>query len=191
MAIKHTPASVETKLKSRIEGFHERAHATKSAFYAQRDEVFKNDRLTADAKKEDVLKEVKKTNEKLLSIREEQDAFISGYQSEIERAVLGSQPSDAESVMLRRDAAARARKIADEAEAIEVIKDATRLGDSGLAHAAGYRARQKGWVDALDAYREAQPAGADNAVALATIESLTSDAGYILTNSMAYSPVAF
>lgn len=52
-----------------------------------------------------------------------------------------SQPTDANSVLLRRGAAARARRIADEDEAMSMLRDAARGGDDSLTHAIGYRAR--------------------------------------------------
>ena len=63
-------------------------------------------------------------------------------------------------------------------------------GDDSLAHAVGYRARQPGWVDALDAYQAAQPSAADTAAALAGVEELDRDPGYNLSNQITYAEPA-
>ena len=102
--------------------------------------------------------------------------------SDVEQLVV-----DVNSVLLRRDAADRARRVTDEAEALAVLGDADRSGDDSLAHAVGHRARQAGWVDTLDAYQEARPGSADSAVALAFVEGLATDPGYNLANGITYS----
>ncbi|WP_353816288.1 hypothetical protein [Agromyces sp. SYSU T00266] len=186
----YNSATVEKNLKSKTEGFHARARAAKEAHRAKRDEILADDRLTREAKQEDLTKLAELTNNQLRSIKEEQVAFVNGLRSEIERAVLGNQPTDANSVLLRRDAADRARRIKDEKEAVEVLNDAARSGDESLAHAVGYRARNSGWIDALEAYRAVQPTGAENATALAVVENLSSDTGYNLANQINYAEVS-
>lgn len=190
MTTKYNSATVEKSLKSKIEGFHTRALDAKKAHRTKREAILGDDRLTQQAKQEDLAKLAEATNNQLRAIRDEQDVYVSGLRDSIERTLLGSQPTDANSVLLRRDAADRARKIATEKEAVEVLKDAARSGDESLAHAVGYRARNSGWTDALDAYRVAQPTGAENATALAVVEGLTSDSGYNLSNQINYSAVS-
>lgn len=190
MTTKYNSASVEKSLKAKIEGFHARAQDVKKAHREKREAIHADTRLTQEAKREDLAALAEKTNGQLRAIRDEQEAYISKLQSDIEFAVLGSQPKDVDSVMLRRDAADRARKLATEKEAIDVLKDAARSGDASLAHAVGYRARNSGWTDALDAYRVAQPTGAENATALAVVENLSTDSGYNLSNQINYSAVS-
>ncbi len=129
----------------------------------------------------------KETRAKLDSLRGEQDAKVKAVRECLERELKGNQPNDASSVLLRRDAADRARKIADEAEALSVLADASRGCDHTLADAVGYRARHAGWVEVLDAYTVARPEAADSAVALAFVEGVALDPGQNLANQITYS----
>ena len=184
---KSTPDAVERDLKASLSGFKERAFAVKEADSAAR-KALRNDPMTSDlAKKEHLDALRKQTRSQLDAIRSEQEAYVSGLHNKLERELLGNQPSDANSVLLRRDAADRARRIKDEAEALAVLSDAGRSGDDSLANAVGYKARQSGWVGALDSYRQVQPDSADSAAALAVVEGLSRDTGYNLSNQITYS----
>ncbi|WP_347756813.1 hypothetical protein [Agrococcus sp. ProA11] len=184
---KYTASGVEKSIQSSIAGFKARATVTKEAHRSERQSIL-NDVMTSDLAKQEHLEALdKQTRGKLDAIRGEQEAYVSGLRTSVERELLGHQPTDANSVLLRRDAADRARRIDDEAEALAVLGDAVRSGDDSLAHAVGYRARQSGWVDALDAYRLAQPQSADAAAALAVVEGLERDTGYNLANQITYS----
>lgn len=127
------------------------------------------------------------TRTKLDAIREEQEAYVRTKRDNLERELPLDQPTDANSVLLRRDAADRARRLADESEAMAVLRNAVRGGGDSLAHAIGNRARQSGWMDALDVYREAHPRSADSAQALAAVEALSTGTGYNLATGITYS----
>lgn len=184
---KYTPSAVETELKKKIAGFHDRAVAAKKDYYARRQEILDNDRLSPSAQHEDIAKLTDEVAETLAAIKGEQDAYVSNLKSNIEKELRGSQPMDANSILLRRDAADRARKITDEKEALAVMADAVWSGDESLAHAIGHVARQSGWVSATDAYRASYPSSADAATALAYVEEFTSGGGWNLANGAAYS----
>jgi len=183
---KSTPAGVERDLRSALAGFHERAAAVKDAHRAARKEIQEDVNASEHGKRTrlDTLNGL--TKSKLDDIKKEQLEYVSGVRDRLERELLGHQPSDANSVLLRRDAADRARKLSTEEDALAVLSDAARSGDHTLMDAVGYRARNSGWTDALDAYREARPESADAATALATVEGLSTDGGYNLATSMAY-----
>ena len=184
---KSTPSGVERDLKLSLNGFKERASSVKGAHQSARQEIL-NDPMNSDLGKRDHLDDLDKlTRSKLDGIKAEQESYVGGLRSKLERELRGSQPSDANSVLLRRDAADRARGITTEADALAVLGDAVRGGDDTLADAVGYRARHAGWIDALDAYQEARPGSADSAVALAFVEGLTTDPGYNLANGITYS----
>lgn len=186
MAIKSTPASVERDLQTKLNGFKERAASVKDAHRETRRKIL-DDPMTSDLAKRELIDELKvSTRAKLDALKGEQESYISGLRSTLERELAGNQPTDASSVLLRRDAADRARKIADEAEALSVLADAARGGDDTLADAVGYRARHAGWVNALDAYQQARPGAADSAVALAFVEGLATDPGQNLANQITY-----
>lgn len=175
-----TPAGVERDLKSSFEQFKTRATAIKDAHRATRQEI-QADEMASDFAKSKRIEELDaETRTKLDAIREEQETYVRNKRYNLERELLGDQPTDANSVLLRRDAADRARRVADESEAMAVMADAVRGGDDS-------RARQSGWVDALDAYREAHPRSADSAQALAVVEALSTDPAYNLATGITYS----
>lgn len=184
---KSTPDAVENSLKSALGDFRGRASKVKEAHRAAREDLL-NDPMTSElAKKEHLERLDTQTRGALDAIKAEQLSYVKGLRDSLDSELRGNQPSDANSVLLRRDAADRARRIADEVEAIAVLGDAARSGDDSLANAVGFRARQAGWNDALDSYRQVQPQNADAAAALAVVEGLDRDPGYNLSNQITYS----
>ena len=190
MAIKSTPSGVERELESRLSRFKEQAASLKDGHRAARQMIQDDPMLSALAKQTRIADLNKETRAKLDTLRGEQQSYVKGVRSRLEKELAGDQPTDASSVLLRRDAADRARKITDEAEALSVLADACRGGDETLADAVGHRARHAGWVDALDVYKVARPGAADSAIALAFVESLGTDPGYNLANQITYSAPA-
>lgn len=190
MAIKSTPAGVERELERELGRFKERAATLKNAHRAARQKIQDDPTLSDLAKQTRIADLGKDTRAKLDTLKGEQESYVKGVRSRLEKELAGNQPADASSVLLRRDAADRARKIADEAEALSVLADASRGGDDTLADAVGYRARHAGWVNAMDAYKAARPEAADSAVALAFVEGLASDPGQNLANQITYSAPA-
>lgn len=188
---KYTPSGVERSLKSSINGFHESAASVKKAHRVARQKIL-DDKMTSDLAKKNQIKDLDaKTRSELDRIRSEQESYVRTLRGNLERELRGEQPTDANSVLLRRDAADRARRITNEKEALAVLGDAVHNGDESMTHAVGYMARQSGWVDVSDAYRLAQPGTADVAAALAFVEDATTDVGYNLGSQMAYAdPVA-
>lgn len=186
---KTTSATLERDLAVTLGNFKQRASEVKNTHSATRKEIL-NDPMLSDLAKRQKVEELKtQTRSTLDGMKAEQKTYVKDLRAKIERELLGTQPNDANSVLLRRDAADRARRITDEKEALAVLQDATRGGDASLAHAVGYRARNSGWLDALDAYREAQPDSADSATALATVEGLEAgkDLSYNFSTSATYS----
>ncbi|MBM7025044.1 hypothetical protein [Clavibacter zhangzhiyongii] len=183
---KTTPATLERDLSYTLGAFKEEATAVKHAHRAARQEILNDPMLSDLAKREKTADLNTQTRAELDGIKAKQQTYVKDLRVKVERELLGSQPSDANSVMVRRDAADRARRIADPTEALAVLQDATRGGDATMAHAVGHRARGAGWDDVLDAYREAQPGGADSATALAKLESLDRDPSYNFANQITY-----
>ena len=184
---KSTPNSVERSLSSALDSFITRAIEVKTAHTASSQSIRDDDMRSDIAKREHRAELLTRTRSQLDGIKAEQVAYIEWLHTKLEHELRGNQPTDANSVLLRRDATDRARKITSERDALEVLADATRSGDATMAHALGYRARQSGWVDVLDAYKVSQPESADAAAALAVVENLSTDRNFSLSNSMAYS----
>ncbi|AZH79153.1 MULTISPECIES: hypothetical protein [Microbacterium] len=184
---KHTAASVETSLPKAQSGYKERASAVKAAHDSTK-QAIKADPMTSDLAKKDKLEALDKdTRAKLDAIKDEQVTYEKGLRDTIERELRGNQPADANSVLLRRDAADRVRKITDKQEAMDILQDALANSDESMAHAIGTRARNAAWLDVAEAYQAAYPATADSAAALAYVEANTSGAAYNLSNQITYS----
>lgn len=183
---KTTAASVERDLLPKLNGFKESAAQVKDAHRAARKAIL-DDRMTSDlAKKEKLEALTKDTRAKLDSIKADQESYVSGLRSQLEKEFRGNQPTDASSILLRRDAADRARKINDRQEAMEVLQDAVNNEDAEMAHAIGTKARNLAWLDVAEAYTAAHPDTADSAAALAHVEANTSGAAYNLSNGATY-----
>ena len=187
MAIKHTPLGVQNELTGKVAGFHDQASAIKQAYYAKRQDILKDDRLSDAGKTADLAELSTATGAQLQSIKGEQQAYVSGLTATLAKELSGNQPTDANSVMLRRDASDRARKIETERDALAALRDAVHNGDESMAHAIGTRARRDGWVDVADAWKAAHPSTSGVAEALDYVEGYTTSGAYNLANSMSYS----
>jgi hypothetical protein len=184
---KYTLAGLSSSFNSAVTGYHARAKAIKDAFPAQRKAILDDATRSQSWKNEKLQELADATRKALTDIREEQDAYVRNLKVNVEKSLLGNQPTDANSVLLRRDAADRARRVKDEREALDVLQDAIRTGDESMADALGYRARGQAWISVLDAYQQGRPDAAETAGALAFVEGMEREAAYNLTNSIAYS----
>lgn len=181
-----TAKSVERDLPAALNGFKDQAAQVKQAHRAAH-EAIQDDPMTSDLAKKEKLEALKKdTRAKLDGIKADQESYVTGLRARLEKQFRGNQPSDASSILLRRDAADRARKITDKREAMEVLQDALANGDAEMAHAIGQRARNHTWLDVAEAYQAAHPDTADSAAALAYVEANTSGAAYNMANQMTY-----
>ncbi|MFT3799467.1 hypothetical protein [Microbacterium sp.] len=187
---KSTPLSVQNQLTSRIHGYHDTAASIKKAYYDKRQVIVQDDRLSDVAKTGDLATLAAAAAEQLKATWVEQDAYVVGLKSSLEKELRGNQPTDANSVLLRRDASDRARKIDNEKDALAALQDAINDGDEVMAHAIGTRGRSNGWLNVSEAWQGAYPETAGIAEALSYVESVTSDGAYNLANSMAYAPPA-
>jgi hypothetical protein len=184
---KTTAAAVERDLNSALFGFKDSAAALKAAHTSAR-QAIKDDPMISDLAKREKLADLgTQTRTKLDGIKAEQQSYITGLRDKIEREFRGNQPTDAASVVSRRDAADRARKLTDRQEAMEVLNDAIANGDADLAHAIGNRARNTAMSDVAEAYQAAFPTTAESAEALASIEANTSGAAFNVSNSITFS----
>lgn len=186
MTIKTSAASVERDLPAARSGFKESAAAVKAAHRSARQAILDDARRSEVAKKDDLAALSKDTRAKLDGLKNDQLAYESGLRSKLEKELRGDQPSDANSVILRRDASDRARRIQDQQEALAVLNDAIFNGDEAMAHAVGNKARNSVWLDVAEAYQAAFPSTADSAAALSYVESNTSGAAWNLDMQMTY-----
>jgi hypothetical protein len=184
---KTSQLSVESTLPAKLNGFKEQAAQVKAAHRAARQQILHDERLSDVAKAADLANLDAQTRQQLDSIKAEQDSYVNGLRSQLEKEFRGNQPADASSVLLRRDAADRARKIADKDEAMQVLNDAIANGDAEMAHAIGTRALNHVWGDVADAWQTAYPDTADSAAALAYVEANTSGAAWNMANGITFS----
>ena len=183
---KSTAASVEKSLPSALNSYKESAAAVKDAHRTARQAIKGDDMISEKARKEKLDALDNMTRTKLDELKGQQESYVKNLRDKVEREFRGTQPTDANSVLLRRDAADRARKITDKREAMDVLNDAISNGDAEMAHAIGNRARNFAWLNVAEAYQAAHPDTADSAAALAYVEATTSGGAYNLSNQMTY-----
>ncbi|WP_194411293.1 hypothetical protein [Microbacterium cremeum] len=182
---KSTPLSVQNAFNDKLKSSQEQAAAVRAAHAQARQAIKDNPRLSAEAKKDDLAALSKDTRAKLDALKDEQESFVKGLRDKVEKEFRGNQPADAASMVSRRDAADRARKL-DEREAMEVLQEAIAGNDPDFAHAIGTRSRSHGWVGVAEVYQGAFPETAGSAEALAYLDENTG-AGYNLFNSATFS----
>ncbi|GAT74854.1 hypothetical protein MHM582_3362 [Microbacterium sp. HM58-2] len=183
---KTTLASAESSLNSALTSYKESAASIKEAHRVARQTIL-DDEMISDKAKHERLEALKvDTRSKLDGLRGQQDSYVDGLRTKLEKELRGHQPNDANSVLLRRDAAERARRIVDQQEALDVLNDAIANGDDTLAHAIGARARNTGLTGIVEVWKTAYPETADSAAALAYVEANTSGGAYNLSNQMTY-----
>lgn len=184
---KTTAASVERDLNEALFGFKDKATAIREQHQVAR-KAIKDDPRTSDlAKREQLEALVKQTRSNLDVLKDDQKSYIKDLRDKVEREFRGNQPTDAASVVSRRDAADRARKLTDRQEAMEVLNDAIANGDADLAHAIGNRARNTAMLDVAETYQAAFPTTAESAAALSSIDEITSGGAFNMSNSITFS----
>jgi len=172
---KYTRSSIESLVTSKRAGFHGRAQTAKEAYLPARKAIMDDPRLSEQAKRDDVAKLADQLREKLAGIREEQQTYERSLTSEVEKASRGEQPTDANSVMLRRDALDRVRNIDTQNEALDVLREALANGDDTLVDAIGQRGRQRLWGAVVEQVEALRPDVADAVAALRYLKALDSD----------------
>lgn len=183
---KSTPLSVQNAFNSALKNSQESAAHVKEAHRIAY-KMIKEDSRRSDAAKRDDLDALKAdTRAKLNALEESQQTFVKGLRDKVEKELRGNQPADAASVVSRRDAADRARKL-DQHDALEVLRDSIAGNDADLAHAIGVKARNSGWVDVAEEWSAAHPDTAGSAEALNYLDENGSGAGYNLFNSVTFS----
>lgn len=185
---KSTPLSVQNAFNDKLKSSQAEAAAVKAAHDVAR-KAIKDDPMTSDLAKRGKLDALKvDTKAKLDGLKESQESFVKGLRDKVEKELRGNQPADAASVVSRRDAADRVRKL-DRHDALEVLRDALAGSDPDLANAVGVKARNNGWVDVAEEWSAANPDTAGSAEALAYLDDNTG-AGYNVFNSMTFSAPA-
>lgn len=182
---KTTALDAQNKLTAMLRRNKEDAASIKAA-HAEARKAIQEDPMTSDLAKRGKLDGLlQETKTKLADLQASQVSSVKSLRDQIEKEMRGGQPADANSVLLRRDAADRVRKL-DRAEAMGVLQDALANGDDSYAHAIGVRARNEAWLDVAEAYKAVFPQTADSAEALAYVEANTSGAAYALANQITF-----
>lgn len=184
---KTTASGIEKTLLPKLNGFKESAAQVKAAHAEARQAIKDDPRRSDAAKKDDLAALSKDTRAKLDSIKADQESYVKGLRSQLEKEFRGNRSSDPASVVSRRDAADRARKIIDQKEAVDILNDAIANGDADMAHAIGNRGRNNGWGGVVETWRAAYPDTAGAAEALDYVEANTSGGAYNLSNSITFS----
>lgn len=168
---KSTPLSVQNAFNDKLKASQAQADAIKAAHRAASQSIKDDTTLSPTGKRQKLDALNYDTMTKIAALKDSQESFLKGLRDKVEKEFRGSQPTDAASVVSRRDAADRARKITDKREALEVLQDAIAGNDADFAHALGVKARSNGWVDAAEVYTGAYPDTAGSAEALDYLDS--------------------
>ncbi len=182
-----TPLDAQNNLNSITHGKKEEASAIKAAHAEARKTIQSDLTLSPIGQREKLDALAAATKTALGNLKQRQDDAVKGLRDTLEKQLRGSQPADASSVLLRRDARDRARKISDQREALEVLEDAVANGDVEMANAVGIRARNHGWIAAAEAWKAAYPETAGSAEALSYVESSISSGAFNLANGITFS----
>ncbi|MCZ4301342.1 hypothetical protein [Microbacterium oxydans] len=186
MSKKITAASIERDFPAARQRFKDQAAQVKEAHHAAR-KAIQDDPMTSDLAKRGKLDALKaETRSKLDALRSEQDAYVKNLRDQVEKEFRGSRPTDANSVLLRRDASDRARRIIEQQDALDVLRDAIANDDADLAHAVGNRARHTGMTRVVEEYTAAYPDTADSAQALSYLDANASGAAWNLDNGITF-----
>lgn len=183
--MKSTPLSVQNAFNDKLKSSQAETDAVKAAhrFAAQ---AIKDDTTLSDTGKRQRLDALNfDTKSRIDALKESQESFKNDLRAKVEKELRGDLPTDAASVVSRRDAADRVRRL-DPTDALEVLRDAIAGNDADLAHAIGVKARNSGWVDVAEEWSAAHPDTAGSAEALAYLDENGSGAGYNLFNSMTF-----
>lgn len=183
-----TPTHIREDLNKKLDGFKKRAlqeHAKHNQAAAQ----IRDDDTLSDVGRRKRREELRTGTKRALDgIKAEQDAAIDELRKDLERRVYPTIGRSPQEVIAHRDAVDRARQLSDYQEAESAIRDAIRDGDTDLARAITRRAQAEGWHNATQAFATAYPAEAEAMNALAEIESLPGDLGFIMGQNMVYLP---
>ena len=183
---KMTPAAVERDLNDALFGFKDKASQIKADHKAAKEEIQKDSRRSPIAKKEDLAALTAATRNKLAALKTDQTSYVKDLRDRVEREFRGSLATDSASVMSRRDASARARKL-DRAEAMEALQEALAGNDIDFAQAIYGKARNVAWIDVAEAYQAANPTTAGSAEALSYIDEMTTGGAYNLAAGITFS----
>lgn len=117
--------------------------------------------LSAEGRQAAILPLYNATKVKIDALRAQEQTDATRRQATLEREIFGTiGSSDPGAVISYRDAQDRANAlpaIGGEADAVRLLEQAQRSGDTQLAKAIAQRAFTVGWVNALNAFGEANP----------------------------------
>lgn len=182
---KSTPLSVQNAFNDKLKHSQENAAQVKEQHRIAAKAISEDKMLSDIAKRQRLDALNYETKSKIDALKESQTTFIKDLRAKVEKELRGDQPADPASVVSRRDAADRARKL-DQKEALEVLNDAIAGSDADLAHAIGVKARNNGWFEVAEVWKDTYPDTSGSAEALDYLDANGSGAGYNLFNSMTF-----
>ncbi|MEV7001123.1 hypothetical protein AB0N62_26005 [Streptomyces sp. NPDC093982] len=145
--------------------------------------------LSAEAKRIEIARAYRDTREQIQAAGQMVVDHVTTERARLSRKLFGYEgTADAQTVIIRRDAADRASKLTDPAEAQRAIQRAENNGDVHLAQAIAGVSFANGWTDVVQTWFAANPQAGDTAQQLSQLPD-PSDGVWRMQHAMTYSVV--
>ena len=143
--------------------------------------------LSDEAKRIGVARAYREARDTINSMRQAETDRIEGARTKLSRQLFGHVgEADAQTVIIRRDAADRAAKLTNRVDADRALKLAEANGDSHMAQAIAAHAQAHMWGEVVGTYLASRPQATAAAEELSSLPD-TSDPGWRMGQAITYS----
>lgn len=146
--------------------------------------------LSAEAKRIEVARAYRDTRNQIQAAGQMVLDHVTNERARLSRKLFGYEgAADAQTVIVRRDAADRAAQLTDPTEAQRALQRAENNGDVHLAQAIAGQSFANGWADVVDTWFAANPQAGETAQQLSQLPD-PSDGAWRMQHAMTYSVMA-
>ncbi|OEV03819.1 hypothetical protein AN219_37720 [Streptomyces nanshensis] len=143
--------------------------------------------LSDEAKRIHIARAYKEARDSVTAMKQDHLDRINTERTKLHRKLFGHEGvADAQTVIVRRDAADRAAKLTKPEQAEHALRVAESNGDTHLAQAIAKHAAEQSWGAVVDTYMQSRPESAEAAQRLAALPD-TNDGSWQLEQAMTYS----
>ncbi|MFD6065427.1 hypothetical protein ACFWC2_29310 [Streptomyces diastaticus] len=143
--------------------------------------------LSDEAKRIAVARAYREARDAINSMRQAETDRIEGARAKLSRQLFGHVgEADAQTVIIRRDAADRAAKLTNRVDAERALKLAETNGDSHMAQAIAAHAQAHMWPEVVSTYLTSRPQAGAAAEELSSLPD-TADPGWRMGQAITYS----
>ncbi|MDO9398387.1 MAG: hypothetical protein Q7T71_17720 [Herbiconiux sp.] len=158
------------QVDKQMDAVRERAARVQSNASARKNQINQDPNLTPQGR-DAALEKVNTESRAIMDqLRAEEIKLATDKRDSLRRTVMGTVGTDSSSIISYRDAQDRADKLEDRDEAERVMQRALTSGDKALASAVAEAALSKDYRSVYEIYAAANPATAEAAKDLATLE---------------------